>query len=373
MEGIKDAGISSDKVNIWIEFTSGIRGGLILSQKETENGLRSTVSSVAGGSVPPLSAGTGNSAVNTQNSCNQVANAGGEASDSATVRNCRVHIWDPFWGNDSLPVIEANPYYKIFNNTNGMLDVNAHFGDHANVSFLRTLTDYGTVIIETLQWKSNVGPVFATGTEFLPDHLANEEIMLEILLGSLELWTSMKNEIYYAFTPLFIYGLDGNFKNSIVYVHAYDSSTLAEAFLKKGVHTFFGYMGNPDDIYAGETLFTSMVKDGMDTGEAYAALPSRSEGGSLFLKYSSSTTEIGYKGNVFPVWSEIDFPAEAQYPLLRGYNNGTDLHWLEYHVKMTETARQLIYTSIMSYQKASEAEKRFNSYVTMPSRIPRNI
>ena len=84
---------------------------------------------------------------------------------------------------------------------------------------------------------------------------------------------------YYAFTPLFIYGLNGNFNNSIVYVDAHDSSDLASAFLKKRVHTFFGYLGRgywwPEP---GIELFTSMVKDGMDTGEAYAALPSRSEG-----------------------------------------------------------------------------------------------
>ena len=209
LEGVKEAGVSSDGVNIWIEFTSGIRGGLLLSQKETENGLRSTVGSIAGGYVPPLSAGTGNSAINTQNSCNQMANAGGEASDSATVGNCKVLIWNPFWGNESLPIIEANPYYKIFNNANGKFDVNALFDDHASVHSLRTLTDYGTVIIETLQGKGKEGPIFFTGREFFPDDLANEQVMLELLIGCLELWIS-KEETYYAFTPLFIYGLDGN-------------------------------------------------------------------------------------------------------------------------------------------------------------------
>ena len=87
-------------------------------------------------------------------------------------------------------------------------------------------------------------------------------------------------------------------------------------FSGKGVHTFFGYSGKPDDTWKNETrkkLFTSMVKDGMDTGEAYAALPSRSEGDSLFLKYSSSVQEIAYGNNgcYHLMWEEGDFPAGA--------------------------------------------------------------
>ena len=39
LEGVKDAGVSSDGVNIWIEFKSGIRGGMIL--KEEDGGSRS--------------------------------------------------------------------------------------------------------------------------------------------------------------------------------------------------------------------------------------------------------------------------------------------------------------------------------------------
>ena len=44
----------------------------------------------------------------------------------------------------------------------------------------------------------------------------------------------------------------------------------------------------------GNNLLTLMVKDGKDTGEAYAAIPERSKGSSYFLKYSNSTTEVGY-------------------------------------------------------------------------------
>ena len=37
MEGVKDAGVSSDEVSIWVEFTSGIRGGIVLSPEASEN------------------------------------------------------------------------------------------------------------------------------------------------------------------------------------------------------------------------------------------------------------------------------------------------------------------------------------------------
>ena len=176
------------------------------------------------------------------------------------------------------------------------------------------------------------------------------------------------------FTPSFISTLEGQFDKSIVYVEAPYSSDLASAFLSKGVHTFFGYSGEPERAWTTNTeqeLFTSMVKDGMDTGEAYAALPSRSEGNALFLKYSSSTTEIGYEGYCFPVWSESDYPAAAQYPLLNGYYNGEDYHWFFYQVNMTGTDMQLILTDIRSYQNASAAEKWFNNnynYFKNPSK-----
>ena len=37
---IKDAGVTSDGVNIWIEFKSGIRGGMVLSQEGSGAELR---------------------------------------------------------------------------------------------------------------------------------------------------------------------------------------------------------------------------------------------------------------------------------------------------------------------------------------------
>ena len=170
LEGVKEAGVSSDGVNIWIEFTSGIRGGLMLSQKKTGNGVRSTVGSVAGGSVPPISAGTGNLALNTQNSCNQMANVGGEASDSATVGNCKVLIWDRYWSeqylDDEIPDMDEDPYYQIFinaNKNNKKFSVSRAFDTDATVDSLRTLTDYGTVIIKTHSMKGKEGrPVFDT-------------------------------------------------------------------------------------------------------------------------------------------------------------------------------------------------------------------
>ena len=37
LEGVKDAGVSSDGISIWIEFKSGIRGGIILSPEASGN------------------------------------------------------------------------------------------------------------------------------------------------------------------------------------------------------------------------------------------------------------------------------------------------------------------------------------------------
>ena len=312
MEGVKDAGVSSDGVNIWIEFTSGIRGGLILSQEEGPSGtarpfVEGKERAVMKMTASPLSVQPA--------SCKQESDTAGGTSSAGTVGNCKVLIWD-FWPRKPDDVdssaFESNP--------NQIFQINKEYGESCTVDSLRGITKYGTVIIRTSGQKGRVGPIYLTDEPATLQKLNEEKYMLDFLTGCLEAWIDMDQEWKFYFTPSFISTLEGQFNQSIVYVEAQHSSELASAFLRKGAYTFFGYSTGDILHYhwmldTRNKLFTSMVKDGMDTGEAYAALSKTSEEDSLFLKYSSSVQEIAYGNNgcYYLMWEESDFPAGSLY------------------------------------------------------------
>ena len=366
LEGVKEAGVSSDGASIWIEFTSGIKGGLLLSQEEEtsaspvveriEPSVRRTADIPL--YVPPTS-------------CTQKSDTAEGTSPAEAVGNCKVLIWDLYGEYEDdvdISAFTSNPSMRFLITKEYRSLKDDLTDDGCQVDSLRDIWQNGTVLIKTESRRGAVQPLFKTNENVTLQKYAQEKYMLEVLTGCLEArHNPYSGETKFYFTPNFISTLEGQFnKRSIVYVEAAYSSELASAFLSKGVHTFFGYSGGGMNTWylANENrnkLFTSMVKDGMDTGEAYAALPILSFGTSLFLKYSSSTTEIGYEGDCFPVWSESDYPAAAHYPLLNGYYNGEDFHWFFYQVNMTGSDMLLILTDIRSYQNASAAEKWFNN------------
>ena len=200
---------------------------------------------------------------------------------------------------------------------------------------LREITRYGTVIMLTVGQIAKKGPVYATKESLTLLTLRDEQYMLDLLTGSLEVWLTWGGTMRYFFTSNFISTLENNFKNSIVYFESDVSSELATSFLGKEVHTFFGFSGDSEDAWktgVSEQLFTLMVKDGKDTGKAYADLPKRNEGNSYFLKYSNSTAEVGYKreGCYLLEWVDTDFPPSAYPPPYRGidyYWNANEIHY----------------------------------------------
>jgi hypothetical protein len=315
MEGVKDAGISSDGVNIWIEFTSGIKGGLLLSQEEEKSAgpvVESIEPSVRRTAdipfyVPPTS-------------CTQKSVTAEGTSSAESVSNCNVLIWDLYASSKEdvdISAFTSNPSmrFRLTIEYSGLTD-----DPGCQVDSLRDIWQNGTVLIKTEGRRGAVQPLFKTSEIVTLQKLAQEKYMLEVLTGCLVAGHNPYiGETKFYFTPSFISTLEGKFdKRSIVYVESPYSSELASAFLSKGVHTFFGYSGGGMNTWyiANENrnkLFTSMVKDGMNTGEDYAALPILSFGTSLFLKYSSSVQEIAYGNNgcYYLMWEEDDFPAGA--------------------------------------------------------------
>ena len=297
MEGIKDAGVSSDGASIWLEFTSGIKGGLLLSQEEETSAgpvVERIEPSVRRTADIPLYV--------LPTSCTQKSDTAEGTSPAEAVGNCKVLIWDLYGEYEDdvdISAFTSNPSMRFLITKEYRSFKDDLTDDGCQVDSLRDIWQNGTVLIKTESRRGAVQPLFKTNENVTLQKLAQEKYMLEVLTGCLEARHDPyigKTKFY--FTPNFISTLEGQFnKRSIVYVEATGSSELASAFLSKGVHTFFGYSGGGIWYITNKNrnkLFTSMVKDGMDTGEAYAALPSRSEGNSLFLKYSSSVDEISY-------------------------------------------------------------------------------
>ena len=291
LEGVKTAGVSSDGVNIWIEFKSGIRGGLMLSQE----------GSGTGGTAGPFVEGMAQAVRRRADrplgvlptSCKQESDTAGGTS---SVGNCNVLIWDKY--AEDYEHVDITPFAS---DPSKKFQIHREYGDednkHCTVDSLREITEYGTVIIRTPGQKGRVSPLYSTNEVVTWQKLGEEKYMLDLLTGCLEAFINMGGVWEFYFTPSFISTLEGQFDKSIVYVEAAYGSELASAFLSKGAHTFFGYSGEPDYAWmidTGKKLFTSMVKDGKDTGEAYAAIPERSKGSSYFLWFSSSIDGISY-------------------------------------------------------------------------------
>ncbi len=296
MDGVKNAGLSQDGGNIWIEFESGIWGGLLLSPIKSGNRGAPTVRTLARGPGQNIQTRAENQLSTPLSNCNQVGDSSG---GNAVLPDCSIFMWDP--DRD----LEHNSLYDLFREIVPDTRVGSTIYSGLNYSGLTNLTQYGTVYIRAQSTKGAKAPiVFETAElpgDFVLANLFDERVMLDLLTGCLERWISWdpdtsKAIIRYFFTPTFISTLEGDFKNSVVFFNSPNSSEIAPIFLKKKAHTFFGFKGDYWDGYSEDIpkqLFASMLKEGKDTGEAFEALPKNSETASSLRKFSS-TGEISY-------------------------------------------------------------------------------
>jgi len=279
LEGIKDAGVTKDGTMMWIEFTSGIRGGVPLTQETQSSNAKGRVLRSVSQSVSK-----------------EPRRALQAAGGCTTVGNKKVLVW-------AVETAGEEDYFlsHIFWNSDKNFDVDEYVAHEATVASLREITDYGTAIIQTLRRPGRNSPVYETGEPVTVQTLGDDQYMLDLLTGCLEIVHSNVSGIgygfFYGFTPNFISTLDGKFKDNLVYADFENSAELAPIFMKKEAHTFFGFTGEGHtwDPNPGTQLFTFMVNDGKDMGQAYADVSPRSQGNSYFLKFSSSQDEIAYE------------------------------------------------------------------------------
>ena len=128
LEGIKDAGVTKDGTMMWIEFTSGIRGGVPLTQEvQSSNPKEKVLRSVA------------------QSVSKEPRRALQAAGGCKTVGNKKVLVWDTYADR-----FEDDHFIsKIFWRSRKGFDIDEDFAEDATVASLRNITEYGTAILRT--------------------------------------------------------------------------------------------------------------------------------------------------------------------------------------------------------------------------------
>jgi len=290
-EGVKDSGLSSDGSSVWIEFKSGIRGGIVLNPQtiESETGAALRKDGESSEEIDKLAKANGlNGSLNTP--------YGGSGSPSI-VKNRSVRIFAPFthWKEDQK---DLYPLYKFFTGHTGEvqkgkfsveMDVVPSGEEQAVVGLdeVSKLVGYGTVIMASPCYQGKYSPVILTTERAGLQQFKDEGYMLDFLTGCIEIWcTIVRGEIksFIGFSPNFIATLGGNFNHSIIYFvlgAADQEGYFVKSFLKKESPAVFSYLGKPDfdhpewsdwaDNKALE-LFRLLAVQGKNTQEAYAAL-----------------------------------------------------------------------------------------------------
>ena len=180
--------------------------------------------------------------------------------------------WEEFnnWGTEFLDGINTLLTDLQFTR----LNVNYFKNEAADLHSLRTLSQYGMVVIHThggLDKDSNV--IFLTGEEVTYEI---DEVLLEWILGNI-MPIPFKGKTLWAVKPSFISMHNNSFPNSIIYNGSCESAhnnTMANAFLNKGANTYYGFSETVKSVFdrdMANQLFPKLVSQGKTTGEAFVA------------------------------------------------------------------------------------------------------
>ncbi|MCQ9207253.1 MAG: hypothetical protein NG740_05185, partial [Omnitrophica bacterium] len=242
--GVEDASISSDNYTIWILFTSGLEGGITTHPIGTRG--------KGGKGKPPKDSPTKPPAIpETVNAIvlapffDEFTSDGGDESDYIAEKLSQ--LWSP------VSTIKHSA---------------------VTVDLMKTLHQYAVVSIASHGAIDDEDQVLIfTGEEATPENRKQHEFGLRA--GRIREYIVNGN---YAITPSFIEHYGGKYPKSLIYIAACSSMenrTMANAFLNKGVYTYFGYNDTVNTPFAysiGTRLFDYLLEDRMTTGNAYTAL-----------------------------------------------------------------------------------------------------
>jgi hypothetical protein len=263
--GVQDAGISTDLVTIWILYTSGLHGGLMLNPVGTRGAHVHDRSPVTPAIESKLIAPP--STLRASSGSGQQVQAVGDTP----IGNNNVLIWDAY-NSQFAPFDEGPGLQALFNaslcpkfNVTYLVDA------QATVNSVKTFTNYGTIILVTHGAVDGQGQVV-----FLTRENASIVNMLlhgiDLVLGRI----SVMGQVF-AIRPSLISSLPGSFPDANIYNGSCQSSansTMGDACVGKGAKTYHGFTRVVNSNFAQSVatqLFTPMVQKFDNTGTAFGA------------------------------------------------------------------------------------------------------
>ena len=252
--------------DIWIEFEYGLSGIILTTEEGNEGGSFQGDNKRATSATIPLEKQTVGVTAS--------GYYGIKENDHRVLDNDVMLFapnWTQFnsWGTEFLDNINTLftesecPNFNVDYVKNEAADLNA----------LRTLANYGVVVIHThggLDKDNNV--IFLTGDE------ATYEIdeLLEWMFDNI-MPIPHQGKTLWAVKPSFISMHNQDFPNSIIYNGSCESAhnnTMANAFLTKGANTYYGFSETVKSVFdrdMANQLFPKLINQGKTTGDAFTA------------------------------------------------------------------------------------------------------
>jgi len=315
--GVQSAGVSSDSTTIWIRYSSGIDGGLMLNPPGTRGSTGDAVAVSTGraaASRVPAALVTATPAAfprmrpfSTPRSAALRAALAPPAmslpptaaAPQTNIGNTNVLIWDAY-NSQFAPFDEGPGLQALFTAAQCPLYNVTYLKDaQATVASVRSFTGYGTIVLVTHGAVDGNGDVvFLTReTNTLAAMLSNS---IDLLLGRIMVMGNV-----FAIRPSFITSLAGAMPDAVVYNGSCQSSanaTMSSAFTAKGAKTYYGYtrVVNSDFAQTSATqLFNSLVTSLKTTGESFTPIAPKVDPKTPFATFTQSgDIQLAYTGDL---------------------------------------------------------------------------
>ena len=315
VKGIKSVTLSKDTFVIYLQFEAGMKGSVVVyPQNFTGNAAQLTRPREIGKSERPPAI-PGGTVKPTPNPAQKppMSETLTTGTNNCRVGSCKAFIYSPFFddfGNDDTGdmidfILERDPTLKQkFGVTflkSEECTVDALFGIGQG--------DYGTVVINSHGVVGSDNNIeIMTRDEVALEDLGDAEV-LNLLDDSALIWTytgfytdPKKSGWFYSFKPNFISNwVPGRFKNGITLMascYGGANGSMAMAFFGKGMLSYFGMTNWVYSDYlknCSKVLFEDLVSQGMNTEEAYADVPDRTQ------DPNHSNSKAGFVMMAYPV------------------------------------------------------------------------
>ncbi len=270
--------------SISILYTSGVYGGLFISQRDAQGIMNQGGVAQQAGQRQKPSLPIHTQTVGTSFGPAPVLSRLNAEGDSTVIGNRNVLIYAPFLSAFSTTWDAAVTSNAIFQNAGGDFQITYVTNAAANIAVLDKLTDYGYVLLST---HGSQGRAFATG-QIADTNAAEYGTTYKALLKAqkLAIWENMvvsstggvntTGNVYVIRYP-YIQDLGGKFPNSVIVNSSCESTMnpdLWDAFRSKGAKAYYGFskiIWTNCSKAADDTIARRLAVDLKKTGQAYDA------------------------------------------------------------------------------------------------------